>query len=197
MSYAGFERLLSFVGADLTIDPLQSAGRALGETPVSPAGMLQTCISWLAGGSYHHIRVITGTSRADFYHIAQAVLRSINTCRELAKHFPQGNDDMEVAAAGFRSISKDGAIPGCIGAIDRWLCPIRVPRHSECGRVVAFFSGHYQRYGLKVYFCANYKCRFSAMACRAPVEGMIPWRFDVVYQQRTFESARPSSYCRR
>ncbi|KAF1784557.1 hypothetical protein GQ600_25327 [Phytophthora cactorum] len=48
------------------IDPLQTARRSLGEPPVSPAGMLQTCISWLAGGSYHHTRVITGTSRAGF-----------------------------------------------------------------------------------------------------------------------------------
>ncbi|KAG6946674.1 hypothetical protein JG687_00016576, partial [Phytophthora cactorum] len=75
-SYPGFERLISLVGLDLSTDPLQSTRRALGEPPVSPAGILQTCISWLAG---------------------------------------------------------------CIGAVDGWLCPIRVPRRSECGRVIAFF----------------------------------------------------------
>lgn len=44
MSSCGFERLLSLVGADLAVDPLPSAWRALGEPLVSLAGMLQTCI---------------------------------------------------------------------------------------------------------------------------------------------------------
>eukprot|EP00644_Phytophthora_capsici_P000423 jgi/Phyca11/100084/e_gw1.4.749.1 len=149
MSFSGFERLLSYIGGDLLVDPLQSARRACGEPPVSPAGMLQTCISWLAGGSYHHIRVITGTSRAGFYRIIHAVLRAINSCKNLALHFPQHGNEMEMAAAGFRSISTGGAIPCCIGAIDGWLW-------------------HYHRYGLNVQACADYKSRFTAMACRAP-----------------------------
>eukprot|EP00644_Phytophthora_capsici_P019370 jgi/Phyca11/133397/e_gw1.442.3.1 len=129
--------------------------------------MLQACISWLAGGSYHHIRIITGTSRAGFYRVVHAVIKAINSTRSLAIKFPVTDDEMEMSAAGFRSISIC-AIPGCIGAIDGWLCPIRVPRANECGRVIAFFSGHYQRYGLNVQACADYKCRFTAMACRAP-----------------------------
>ncbi|KAE8988313.1 hypothetical protein PF010_g30562 [Phytophthora fragariae] len=75
---------------------------------------------------------------------------------------------MEHTAAGFRALSRVSAIPGCIGVIDGWLCPIRVPRSNECGRVTAFFSGHYQRYGLNVQACADYSCRFTAMSCRAP-----------------------------
>lgn len=149
MSYAGFVRLLSYVGADLAIDPLQSAPRFLGKSPVSPAGMLQTCICWLAGGSYRHIHVITGTSRARFYRIIHFMLRSINTCSHLAIQFPQRNDEINLASACFRSTSTYGAISGCIGAIDGWLCPIRLLRRTECRRVVALFKVHYQLYGLE------------------------------------------------
>ncbi|KAG6953402.1 hypothetical protein JG687_00012423 [Phytophthora cactorum] len=78
MSSGGFERLLRYVEADSFVDHMQWARRTLGEPPVYPAAMLQTCISWLAGGSYHHIRVNIGTSRAGFYRIVHTVLRAIN-----------------------------------------------------------------------------------------------------------------------
>lgn len=57
-------------------------------------------------------------------------------------------------------------IEHCIGAIDGWLCPIRVPRYDECGR--AFFSGHYEKYGLNVQACADSLCRFTAFSVNSP-----------------------------
>ncbi|KAG6954813.1 hypothetical protein JG688_00012177 [Phytophthora aleatoria] len=105
MSSCGFVRLLRYVGADLAIDPFQSTRRALSESPISPAAMLQTSIR---------------------------------------------------------------AMPECIGALDGWLCPVRILRANECGRVVAFLSGHYQNYGLNVQACCDYRCQFTAMTCRAP-----------------------------
>eukprot|EP00644_Phytophthora_capsici_P003143 jgi/Phyca11/103083/e_gw1.7.490.1 len=124
MSLGAFERLLSLIGGQLSVDRFQPARRSRGEPPVSPAAMLQACISWLAGGSFHHIRIITGTSRSSHYRIVHAVIRAINTCAQLALEFPESDDAMELSAAGFRSLSTGGAIPGCIGAIDGWLCPI-------------------------------------------------------------------------
>ncbi|KAF1788834.1 hypothetical protein GQ600_26874 [Phytophthora cactorum] len=34
--------------------------------------------------------------------------------------------------------------------------------------VLHLFSGHYQRYGVNVQACADYRCRFTAMSCPAP-----------------------------
>ncbi|POM69632.1 Hypothetical protein PHPALM_14062 [Phytophthora palmivora] len=44
------------------------------------------------------------------------------------------------AAAQFQFLSNHGVIENCIGVIDDWLCPIRVPRNDECGRVTSFFQ---------------------------------------------------------
>lgn len=57
---------------------------------------------------------------------------------------------------------------GCIGAVDGWLCGIRVPRKNEVGRVVSFYSGHYRRYGINVQACCDSKSRFTAFLCAAP-----------------------------
>ncbi|KAG2796867.1 hypothetical protein PC111_g21536 [Phytophthora cactorum] len=38
---------------------------------------------------------------------------------------------MEDTAAGFGPFSSVSAIPGCIGAIEGWLCPIRVARSKN------------------------------------------------------------------
>lgn len=68
------------------------------------------------------------------------------------------------AAAGLQVQTSSGVIGGCIGAINGWLCPIRVPRKGECGRVMSFFSGHYQRDGLNVQACADHLYRFIAFS---------------------------------
>jgi hypothetical protein len=168
MSYSAFEALLRMVGPSLTIDQHQSMRRSSGVPPVSPAGMLQCCLSWLAGGSYHHIRVITGTSKAGFNRIVAQVMGAINTCADLNMVFPASPNLMKLASQGFKSVSENGIIEGCIGVIDGWLCPIRVPRATECGRVMSFFSGHYQRYGLNVQACADHVSRFTSFTVNAP-----------------------------
>eukprot|EP00644_Phytophthora_capsici_P018163 jgi/Phyca11/68342/gw1.25.311.1 len=130
--------------------------------------MLQCALSWLAGGSYHHIRVITGISKSTFYRVVYRVMYAINDAEKLAPRFPRAPDELEEAAAAFRSCSNYGVIEHCIGVIDGWLCPIRVPRYDECGRVLSFFSGHYQKYGLNVQACADSLCRFTAFSVNSP-----------------------------
>ncbi|EGZ28757.1 hypothetical protein PHYSODRAFT_309513 [Phytophthora sojae] len=123
--------------------------------------MLQCALSWLAGGSYHHIRVITGVSIATFYRVVYRVMFAINDADELAPRFPRKQDEMKSAARGFQDRSNHGVITNCIGVVDGWLCPIRVPHRDECGRVISFFSGHYQKYGLNVQACADSLSRFT------------------------------------
>ncbi|OWZ07689.1 hypothetical protein PHMEG_00019891 [Phytophthora megakarya] len=66
MSFSTFQELLFIVGPYLVVDYYQTLRRSRGIPPHSPATMLQCALSWLAGGSYHHIRVITGVSTATF-----------------------------------------------------------------------------------------------------------------------------------
>lgn len=86
--------------------------------------------------------LIAGVSRATFYRIVHKVMDAINSANELAPKFHSTNEEIKAAAQGFASRSTNGILQGCVGAIDGWLCPIRAPGASECGRVISSFSGH-------------------------------------------------------
>lgn len=130
--------------------------------------MLQACLSWLGGGSFHHIRVITGVSKSSFYRIIYRVMRAIHEADELKLRFPATSEKKKQMSEGFATRSTGGILQGCIGAMDGWLCSVRVPRKRECGRVDSFFSGHYQEYGLNVQACVDYNSRFTAVAVSCP-----------------------------
>jgi hypothetical protein len=59
----------------------------------------------------------------------KAVIDAINQADEkLWIQFPATPSDGVKVAAGFRRLSSCQVIPNCIGCIDGWLCPIKVPR---------------------------------------------------------------------
>ncbi|OWZ21041.1 hypothetical protein PHMEG_0004467 [Phytophthora megakarya] len=99
LSYTGFERLLSFVEADLAVGPVQSARRAQGQPLVSPAGMLQTCISWLATTTFELLRALVELDSIGF---------------SLALKFFSTNTEMELEQQDSDLL----VIMVCIGAID-------------------------------------------------------------------------------
>ncbi|OWZ01040.1 hypothetical protein PHMEG_00027649, partial [Phytophthora megakarya] len=133
MSLTTFEELLCIVGPYLVVDYYQSLRRSYIVSPLTPAGMLQCALSWLAGGSYHHVRVITGVSTATFYRVVYRVMFAINDSGRLAPQFPINLEEMKQVAKEFQSRSNHGVIEDCIGVIDGWLCPIRVPVDSPGG----------------------------------------------------------------
>lgn len=168
MSLSSFHTLLDVVSPHIHLDIYQSKRRTSGQEPISAAVMLQCCLRWLAGGTSLDLLLIARVSRANFYRIVHKVMDAINTVSELAPKFPSTNPELKVAAQGFASRSSSGILQGCIGAINGWLCPIRVPRKRECGRVISFFSGLYQRYGLNVQACADHNSKITAFSVSCP-----------------------------
>jgi hypothetical protein len=61
---------------------------------------------------------------------------------------------------GFKSISRDGIMDGCIGALDGYLMRITAPSFAECRNVGAYFSGHYCTHGVNVQAMCDADCRF-------------------------------------
>ena len=78
-------------------------------------------------GMHHHIRMLAGVSVSFFYRIIYEVIDVINQADELRIQFPATPGDRVKVAAGFRRLSSRQVIPNCIGCIDGWLCPIKVP----------------------------------------------------------------------
>ena len=60
-------------------------------------------------------------------------------------------------------------IDGCVACVDGLLLCIQTPSSSETGNVVkAFFSGHYQAYGINVQAACDSRCRFVSVCIAAP-----------------------------
>jgi len=65
-------------------------------------------------------------------------------------------------------LSSHGAIKGCAACLDGYLLQIKVPAKAETGNVKAYFSGHYQTYGINVQTACDHQCRFKYAALAAP-----------------------------
>jgi DDE superfamily endonuclease len=81
---------------------------------------------------------------------------------------PSPSLDLQAAAEGFKSISSNRVIDGCIACVDGILLKIQTPRASEVGNVKAFFSGHYQTYGINVQAACDSNCKFVSVCTAAP-----------------------------
>jgi hypothetical protein len=180
MSARSFEKLLSIVGPQIITDWCMLMKQASIE-PVSPTNKLQLTLSWLSGGMHHHIRMLAGVS-VSFYRIIYEVIDAINQADELRIQLPATPGDRVKVAPGFRRLSSRQVIPNCIGCIDGWLCPIKVPRADYVSNVRSFFSGHYQQYGINVQACCNAYCRFTAFSANSPggtndALAFLKWKF--------------------
>ena len=156
MHYHSYMKLCSLIHHDVQKN-IEMANRKTGNyEQASTIGVITTpialhcCIRWLSGGSHHDIRLTAGMSKASFYKYAHRCIAAINACDALSYNFPTTPLEVEHTATSFHSISKDGLMEGCVAALDGLLLKINVPRKSEVGNVRAFFSGHYQHYGVNV-----------------------------------------------
>ena len=75
---------------------------------------------------------------------------------------------MDEVAQGFESLSTQAAIKACVACLDEYLLQIKVPSSRETGNVNAYFSGHYQTYGINVQTACDHKCRFVYATLAAP-----------------------------
>eukprot|EP00918_Siedleckia_nematoides_P106613 GHVU01232640.1.p1 GENE.GHVU01232640.1~~GHVU01232640.1.p1 ORF type:complete len:406 (+),score=20.69 GHVU01232640.1:248-1465(+) len=139
-----------------------------GQDAISAVLILHCTIRWLAGGEMQDIRLVAGLSKASFYRCIHSGMRAILECPQLDFDFPQTPQEIETAAAGFRSIAENDVIRGCVAAVDGWLCEIRAPRAWEAPNVTSYFSGHYSCYGVSVIVAVDYMCCFVYMGITQP-----------------------------
>eukprot|EP00644_Phytophthora_capsici_P018297 jgi/Phyca11/131116/e_gw1.101.26.1 len=131
--------------------------------------MLQMTIAWLAGSSYHTIRCLGGTYVSGTYDVFRDVMDALCDCPELRIQSPVASEQrIHHLADSFAKISMDGILSACVGCIDGWLCQIRAPSANEVPDVAAFFSGHYQMYGLNVQAICDAHSRFTGYCFNSP-----------------------------
>jgi hypothetical protein len=129
---------------------------------------MHVTLRYLAGGSVHDIHVLTGISHSSFYRFLWCGIDAINGCDALQLKWSHTMEELRDAAKGFHWSSSHGVINSCVGALDGWLCRIRVPAKTEVTKVKSFFSGHYQCCGLNIQATCDVNCKFTPISCMCP-----------------------------
>ena len=131
MDYSAFLKLCSIIWPQVQVNEDMSRRRT-GKDPVTVEMMLHCLLRWLAA----------------FCHYIDRCMDEILASTELANKFPETEEELNEAAQGFARLSSHGAIKGCVACLDGYLLQIKVPAKTETGNVKAYFSGHYQTYGI-------------------------------------------------
>ncbi len=88
--------------------------------------------------------------KSTFFSVIHWGIDAVNGCPELSIHFPTSSHDLKVVELEYQNKSSNGLLDGCIGALDGWLCHVQVPAQKETSNISAYFSRHYQCYGVNV-----------------------------------------------
>jgi len=147
MDYSAFLKLCSIIWPQVQVNEDMSRRRA-GKDPVTVEMMLHCLLRWLPGGRYLDLKLSTVISQAAFYHYIYKCMDAILDSTELAYKFSETEQELNEAAQGFSTLSSHGAIKGCVACLDGYMLQIKVPAKTETGNVKAYFSGHYQTYGI-------------------------------------------------
>jgi hypothetical protein len=158
MAIESFEKLLEMLRPELQLKDKYAV--MSGMEPISCEIMLHCTIRYLAGGSFHDIHATVFISKPSFYRLVWHTIHSINRCEALDIKLPLP-DELNYIREGFRRISKDGVMNGCVGALDGYLMRITAQSFAECGNVGAYFSGHYCTYEVNVQAMCDADCRFT------------------------------------
>jgi hypothetical protein len=167
MNYSVFLKLCSIIQPQVQFNDEMSRRRT-GKDPVTVEMMLHRLLRWLAGGSYLDIKHSTGVSKAAFYHYIYKCMDAILDSELLVYKFPETEKELNEAAQGFEALISHGAIKGCVACLTGFLLQMKVPAKTETGNVKAYFSGHYQTFGIKVQAACDHQCRFVYAALAAP-----------------------------
>ncbi|ETN18137.1 hypothetical protein PPTG_03832 [Phytophthora nicotianae INRA-310] len=139
MEASSFELLLSLIRPTLARDEMKSTNRT-GTDQLQPENMLQMTLSWLAGGNYMTIRGLAGMSPSGIYGCMHAVMDAMCHCPELRIHSPtESQERIHDLAESFTNINE-----------------------------AAFFSGHYQKFGVNVQAICDAFSRFTCYCMNFP-----------------------------
>ena len=136
--------------------------------PVTVEMVIGTGLRYLAGGKMNDIRHIFFLSKTECYNCIDSFLEAVNSSKALCIHLPQTPAEWERVRNGFSSKSSHQLMSGCVGAIDGLLAQIIAPRRTEVGNVRAYYSGHYETFGLNCQAACDVRLKFLYFAVVAP-----------------------------
>ncbi|KAL3771896.1 hypothetical protein ACHAWO_010423 [Cyclotella atomus] len=116
--------------------------------PIAVEHMVAAGLRHLQGGRVKDARHIVKTSRAACYVMVDDFIDAVNSAPELDINLPQNADEWRAVNKGFRRRSFHDTMSGTVGALDGFFQRCNRPTMKETNNVVAYYSGHYESYGV-------------------------------------------------
>ena len=123
---------------------------------------------YLAGGMLNDIRHVFGTSMTEANRCVICFLDAVISTPELDLILPTSAEELESLRKGFSSRSSNGLMSGCIGALDGFFQKTNCPWKTEIYNTDAYYSGHYESYGLNCQAACDVRLRFLYFGVVAP-----------------------------
>ena len=112
---------------------------------------------------------IFGLSRAEVYRDIHSFLKAVNEAPELSIVLPVTPEEWEKLRSGFAKKSYNELFHGCVGALDGFFQPCNAPtRRESFGNVLAYYSGHYESYGLNCQAACDADLKFTFFGVVGP-----------------------------
>ena len=101
------------------------------------------------GGSVLDNRRLLGLGRTAAYSAVDDFIDAVNVAPELDICFPTSAEEWNSVREGWKSRSSLPHIyHGCVSAMDGFFASSTKPMEKETGNIIAYYSGHYESYGL-------------------------------------------------
>ena len=121
----------------------------------------------LYGGCINDVREIFGISNSHQYYIFHHFLEAVLKSKDLEINLPKP-EELEKLRMEFSAKSRFRLMNGCIGAIDGFFQKTIAPKKNETGNTIAYYSGHYESYGLNCQAVCDANLRFLFFAVVSP-----------------------------
>jgi hypothetical protein len=95
-------------------------------------------------------------------------VEAVNLAPELDIAMPASPEEWDEIYNQFKRKSTNEIMSGCVGAIDGFFQPTTKPTSKEVANVLAYYSGHYESYGLNCQACVKADLQFMYFGVISP-----------------------------
>ena len=164
MSLAGFNNLKEILRLQLE----RNVSYSRSSQPIQLEHIVGIGLRYLAGGMINDIRHVFGTSITEAYNCVNCFLDAVIASEQLQIQLPKSADEVESIRKRFSKVSANGLMNGCVGAINGFFQKTNCPWKLEVWNTDAYFSGHYESYGLNCQAACDMRLRFLYFGVVAP-----------------------------
>ena len=165
MSYNTFNKLKEILQPILQRD----ANKCRDAEPILTEHIMAMGLRYLSGGRILDNRRYIGMNRTAGYKAVDDFINAVNTAQQLDIKLPSLPEEWEDVRKGWQSHSSVPHIfHGTVAAADGFFQATTKPTEKEVGNVMAYYSGHYETYGLNCQAVVKRDLQFMYFGVVAP-----------------------------